>query len=80
MKVRIYFSLTFVLPEDTSPEKYIYDLLLDLDDETELTECAKQIMSVNNSHEWLNQIIERMHQDRVIVLFQIIQDVAESEK
>lgn len=70
----------FVLPEDTPPEKYIYDLLLDLDSETELTECAKQIMSVNDSHEWLNKIIERMHQDRVIVLFQIIQDVAESEK
>lgn len=34
----------FVLPEDTPPEKYIYDLLLDLDDETELTECAKQTM------------------------------------
>ena len=33
-----------------------------------------------DSHDWLNQIVERMNQDRKIVLLKIIEQAAESDK
>ena len=38
------------------------------------------ITGVVDSHDWLNQIVERMNQDRKIVLLKIIEQAAESDK
>ena len=46
----------------------------------EATDCAKQVTGVVDSHDWLNQIVERMNQDRKIVLLKIIEQAAESDK
>ena len=70
----------FSLPEGNCPEKFIYDLLLDVDGADEATDCAKQVTGVVDSHDWLNQIVERMNQDRKIVLLKIIEQAAESDK
>lgn len=70
----------FSLPERSCPEKFIYDLLLDVDGADEVTDCAKQVTGVVDSHDWLNQIVERMNQDRKIVLHKIIKQAAESNK
>lgn len=68
------------LPEKISPEEYIFNLLLELDEGDELTNCAKKITLANDTHDYVNCIVERMNQDRAIVLYQIVQEVAESEK
>ena len=70
----------FSLPEGISPEKFIHDLLLDVDGADEVTDCAKRVTGVTDSHDWLNQIVERMNQKRNIVLFKIIEQAAESCK
>lgn len=70
----------FSLPEGNCPEKFIYDLLLDVDGADEVTDCAKQVTGVVDSHDWLNQIVERMNQDRKNVLLKIIEQAAESDK
>ena len=70
----------FSLPEGACPEKFIYDLLLDVDGADEVTDCAKQITAVADSHDWLDQIVERMNQNRSIVLLKIIEQAAESDK
>lgn len=68
------------LPNNTSPEKFIYDLIICLDQSDEITDCAKQITSVTNSHDWIDGIVSRMHQDRKLVLYQIVELVSESEQ
>lgn len=65
------------LPENTPPEKYIFDMLVSLDSESEISECAKFVQNVNDSHDWLNQIIQQMNQNRNIVLRDIVELVAE---
>ena len=67
----------FSLPENTPPEKYIYDMLISIDSDCEVSECAKFIQNVNDSHDWLNKIIDQMNQPREIVLRDIIDLVAE---
>ena len=42
--------------------------------------ARKQVTGVVDSHDWLNQIVERMNQDRKIVLLKIIEQAAESDK
>lgn len=69
----------FVLPDDVFPEKFIYDMLIDLNNYDEITEYAKQINSVTDSHDWLNIIIKRINQERNITLYQIIDNVNEHE-
>ncbi len=68
------------LPDSTPPEKFIYDLIISLDQSDEITDCAKQITSVTDSHDWIDGIISRMHQDRKLVLYQIVELVSESEQ
>lgn len=70
----------FSLPEQISPEKFIYDMLIDLDGTDEVTDCAKQITCVVDSHDWLNDIVARMNQDRHVILYQIVDRVSESNQ
>jgi len=65
------------LPEDTPPEKYIFDMLISLDSESEMLECANFVKNVSDSHDFLNQIVEQMNQNREIVLRDIVELVAE---
>ena len=67
----------FSLPENTPPEKYIYDMLISIDSDCEVLECAKFIQNVNDSHDWLNKIIEQMNQPREIVLQEIVALISE---
>lgn len=65
------------LPDNTPPEKHIFDMLISMDSESEILECARFVNNVNNSHDWLNKIIEQMNQNREIVLRDIIELVSE---
>lgn len=68
------------LPDNTPPEKFIYDLIIELDQCDEITDCAKKISSVTNSHKWIDEIVSRLRQDRKLILYQIIELVSESER
>lgn len=48
------------LPENTAPEKFIHSLLISMDDSEECVACAKNITSVNDTHEWITSIVEQI--------------------
>ena len=50
----------FNLPEKTTPEEYIHSMLVSMDDSYECVECAKNITGVDDSHEWIERIVEQM--------------------
>ena len=65
------------LPENTKPEKYLHNLLINinnLDDEefTEILEVAKEISYKQDSHKYLSEIIERLSYDKSVGYTKII--------
>ena len=50
----------FELPPNIAPEKYIHSLLITMNDSRECVVCAKNIISVSNSHDWIDNIVEQM--------------------
>jgi len=66
----------FSLPSNTAPEKYIHDMLITLDIDDEIINCAKNIKSAANTHDWLNDIIAYLGQSRAVLLYQIIELVS----
>jgi len=65
------------LPENTKPEKYIHSIIIGLKD-TDNNECneiigvAKQIVAVDNSHKYVDDIIKRLDWNRDVGLSKII--------
>ena len=53
----------FNLPENTAPEKYLFDILKNSSDCSEIVEFAKSIYSVSESHEWLDSIMRNTNCD-----------------
>ena len=65
------------LPENTKPEKYIHSIIIGLEDtdnseRNEIIEIAKQIIAVDNSHNFVDDIIERLDLRRDVGLSTII--------
>ena len=50
----------FNLPKDTAPEKFIHSLLTSMSDSKECVICARNITSVNDTHEWIGKIVEQI--------------------
>lgn len=61
-KVRNALSMLtqFNLPENTEPEKYVHSMLISMNDQHECIACAKNITSVSDSHEWIDEIVKQM--------------------
>lgn len=70
----------FVLPTDVEPEKYIYDMLVEMDDDNEIIMAAKKLRAVSNSHQWLDRLVQRMGQNEELILNSIIDLVADNSK
>ena len=68
------------LPEKTEPEKFIFDMLIELEKQSELVRLAKRINAVSNSHHWLDKLVERMGKSKELVLYKIVDLVSEHEK
>ena len=68
------------LPEGVKPEKYIFDMLVEMDDQNELTRLARKQKAVSDSHEWIDSLVKRMGKSEEIVLYQIISLVSEHER
>ena len=66
----------FTLPENTAPEKYLHDLLIELDNENEITEIAKTITNPKDSHGWINDILKSIEVDENITLSKIIDTIS----
>ncbi len=66
-----------VLPIGIQPEKHIYDMLVEMDQDLEIVKCAKRINAVRDSHQWLDKIVDELQQSEDIVLYQIIELVSE---
>lgn len=67
----------FTLPSGLAPEEYIHRMLVYMNDNNEITMCAKDIKNVGNSHDWINKIIERMSISREVGLYQIIENISD---
>lgn len=63
------------LPENTQPEKYLHELLINinnLDNEDEIIEVAKEISCEQDSHNYLSRIIERLDYGKSVGYTKII--------
>lgn len=65
------------IPEDTKPEQYIHSLIISLNSSDnpeymEIIEVAKQIIAVDNSHKYVDDIIERLDWNRDTGLSKVI--------
>jgi hypothetical protein len=73
------------LPENVKPEKYIHDIIINLDasdnDEwNEIVEVAKQIIVVDDSHKYVDNIINKLDWDRGTGLSKIIDLVSSTQQ
>lgn len=73
------------LPENTKPEKYIHSIIIGLEDtddneRNEIIEVAKQIVSVDNSHKFVDDIIQRLDWNRAVGLSKIIDLISSTQE
>ncbi|MBQ4283705.1 MAG: DNA cytosine methyltransferase [Lachnospira sp.] len=66
----------FALPQGVAPEKHIYDMLIEMQSDDEISRMAGRLNAVNNSHDWLNELIVRIGQSRELVLYRIMDIVS----
>ncbi len=68
------------MSEKTAPEKYIFDMLVEMDDDSELVKVAMTLKAVSDSHQWLDKLVERMGKSEELILDKIIKIVSEHER
>jgi len=73
------------LPENTNPEKYIHSIIIgfeynDDSERNEIIEVAKQIVAVDNSHKFVDDIIQRLDWNRAVGLSKIIDLISSTQK
>jgi len=74
----------FVIPDNTSPEKYYHSLILQLSndnlntEEREVVEAAGRIVSPTNQHKFLDDIIDDLGCERNIGLYKIVNLLAQT--
>jgi len=72
------------LPVNTKPEKYIHSIIISLDssdngERDEIIEVAKQIVAVDESHKYVNDIISRLDWDRNTGLSKIVDLISSTQ-
>lgn len=72
--------LQFDLPLKTAPEKYIYDMLVEMDGYNEIVRYAQKLKAVSDSHKWLDDLTVRIGQGEELVLFKIMEIVSQNPK
>lgn len=72
------FIKEFVLPTGVEPEKFIYDMLVEMDDDSEIIRAAKKLKAVSDSHQWLDRLVDRVGQSEELILHSIIDLVADN--
>ncbi|WP_261794621.1 ATP-dependent nuclease [Bacillus paralicheniformis] len=71
----------FNLPDSVAPEHFIHSLLKELSTLNQIVETAKDIQKVDNTHKYVDDIIERMnYQSKEVGLSKIIDVASQHEK
>ena len=73
------------LPGNTKPEKYIHSIIIGLEDtgdneRNEIIEIAKQIIAVDNSHNFVDDVITRLGLSRDVGLSKIIDLISSTQE
>lgn len=74
------FISQFSLEEGVEPERFIFNMLVEMQCSDEIVEYAKKLRAVSNSHEWLDKIVDRMGQNEELILYRIMLIVSEHDK
>lgn len=70
----------FNLPLNVAPEKHIFNMLVEMDDDNEVVKYAKKVKAVSDSHQWLDELTARMGQGEELILFRIVDIVSQNSK
>ena len=71
----------YQLPENTAPEKFLHSLLLENGDSTnEIIRATGDINAVTNSHDWINNIKERLDESEEVLVNNIVSIVKTNSK
>ncbi len=68
----------YSLPAKTPPEQFLHQILINTDSNDEITQIAKSIQAVNNTHDYLNKIIQRLGKSKDVGLYMIIDKLSSS--
>lgn len=66
------------LPVGLAPEKYVFDMLIEMDSQNEIVAIAKKLNAVADSHQWLDDLTSRMGQGKELILYKIINIVSQN--
>jgi ABC-type phosphate transport system ATPase subunit len=72
-----------MLPEGSNPEKYLYDQILSSNSTEhpsgEVVECARQINYTNYLHDYINEIVKELGDQRAVGLSRVIDVVSKTD-
>jgi len=74
------FISQFFLEEGIEPERFIYNMLVEMESGNEIVDYAKKLKAVSNSHEWLDKLVDRIGQSRELTLYNIMNIVSEHDR
>lgn len=70
----------FFLPSEKAPEEYIYNMLIELQEDDPIIKYARTLHAVADSHDWLNELTYKFGQSEEWILSEIMRLVSKSEK
>ena len=68
----------YALPSEKSPEEFIYDLLLKVQEENEIVSIAREIHAVQDKHDFVNYVCEQLQEPVASILPQVIKMIERS--
>ena len=69
-----------ILPAGISPERHIYEMLIEMDPQNEIVRHAKSMNAVADNHQWLNDLTVRMGQKEELTLYRIMDIVSQNHR
>lgn len=67
----------YALPAGKSPETFVYELLLTVSEDNEITRIAREIRAVGDNHQYIGYICEQLQENVNAVMAQIISMIAQ---
>lgn len=70
----------YALPSKKSPEMFVYELLLKVPDDNEITRLAREVRAVEDNHLYIGYICEQLQENVDTVMSQIISMIAQKSE
>ena len=64
----------FLLPSEKAPEEYIYNMLIELQEDDPIIKHARTLHAVADSHDWLNELTYKFGQSEEWILSEIMKE------